>query len=126
VYGSGIKHTDIVHRAGKKNLCADCLSRQPVMPAPSDEDVNTEVQIAQISYKTLSTVGAMLQEEPRVVECSDDSISDAQMKDQELEPIIQYLKNGVLPGDGKVAKKVVTESILYAIRNDILYYVGPK
>ena len=60
------------------------------------------------------------------MECSDDSISDAQMKDQELEPIIQYLKNGVLPEDGKVAKKVVTESILYAICNDILYYVGPK
>jgi len=42
VYGSSIKHIDIVHHAGKKNLCADCLSRQPVMPAPSNGDVNTD------------------------------------------------------------------------------------
>jgi len=52
--------TYIVHHAGKKNLCADYLSRQPVMPATSDEDVNTEVQIAQISCKISSMVSAML------------------------------------------------------------------
>jgi len=60
------------------------------------------------------------------VKYSDDALSDAQMKDLELEPIIQYLKNGVLPEDGKLTKKVVTESILYAISNNMLYYVDPK
>ena len=94
MYGSGIKYIDKVHCAGKKNLCADCLSRQPFMPALSDKDVDTEVQIAQISCKIPSTVGAMLQEEPRVVKYSDDELSNAQMKDLELEPIIQYLKMG--------------------------------
>lgn len=51
VYGSGIKQIDIIHRSGKKNLHADCLSRQPVMLAPCNEDANTEMQIAQISIK---------------------------------------------------------------------------
>ena len=41
--------------------------------------------------------------------------------------MILYLKEGILlPEDTKLAKKVVTESIMYAIVNDILYYVGPK
>ena len=60
VYGSGIKHIDIVHHAGRKNLHANCLSRQPVMPAPSDEDANTEVQIALISCEPLRTVESLL------------------------------------------------------------------
>ena len=38
LYGSGIKHIDIVHCSGKKNLHADCLSRQPVMHILSDEE----------------------------------------------------------------------------------------
>ena len=67
MYDSGIKHIDIVHRAGKKNPHADCLSNQPVMPAPPDEDANTDVQIAQISCTTPSTVDAMLQEQTQVV-----------------------------------------------------------
>jgi len=107
VYGSGIKHIDIVHYAGKRNPHADCLSRQPVMPAPLDEDANTDVQIAQISCTTLSTVGAMLQEEPTVIQTSDNVISEGQLKDPELEPIIHYLKGGTLPGDSKLAKKIV-------------------
>ena len=37
------------------------------MPAPPDEDANTDVQIAQISCTTPSTVDAMLQEQTQVV-----------------------------------------------------------
>ena len=64
------------------------------MPAPSDEDVNTdhEVQIAQIFCEPLSTVDSLLQEEPKENEYSDNEISNEQLKDPELQPIINILK----------------------------------
>ena len=125
VYGSGIKQINIIHRAGKKNLHADCLSRQPVIPAPPEEDADTEFQVAQISSMP-NTIEGLLQAESETTEnnCSD-SLSNEQLKDQELAPIILYLKDGTLTEDVKLAKKLVTEATLYAIHNDILYYVGP-
>ena len=122
LYGSGIKHTDIVHRSGRKNLHADCLSRQPVMPIPSDEDSNTEVQIAQISCEASDTIDTLLQEEPQATDCCNDAISVEQFKDPELQLMIRYLKEGVLPEDTKLAKKVVTESIMYAI-DSMIYFI---
>jgi len=53
-------------------------------------------------------------------------ISDAQMKGPKLEPIIHCLKDGILPEDSELAKKVRAESTMNAMFNDILYYVRPK
>ena len=131
VYGSGITQVNIVHRSGKKNRHADCLSRQPVMPAPPDEDANTEVQIAKISSEPQisgeeSTIDILLQNEPEVAEkTSGDTFSTEQLMDQELKPIILYLKDGTLLQDTKLAKKIIAEATLYAIFDDILYYIGP-
>ena len=131
VYGSGITQVNIVHRSGKKNQHADCLSRQPVMPAPPDENANTEVHIAKISSEPQisgeeSTIDILLQNEPEVAEkTSGDTFSTEQLMDQELKPIILYLKDGTLPQDTKLAKKIIAEATLYAIFDDILYYIGP-
>ena len=133
IYGSGINQVSIIHRSGKKNQHADCLSRQPVMPALlDDEDTNIEVQIAKISSEPRSsgeenTIDILLQSKPEVSEedCSD-TFSTEQLMDQELKPIILYLKDGTLSEDAKLAKKIVAESAQYAIYDNILYYVGPK
>ena len=133
IYGNGINQVNIIHRSGKKNQHADCLSRQPVMPAlPDDKDTNAEVQIAKISSEPKSSgeennIDILLQSKPEVAEevCSD-TYSTEQLMDQELKPIILYLKDGTLSEDAKIAKKIVAESALYAIFDDILYYVGPK
>ena len=131
VYGSSITQVNIVHCYGKKNQHADCLSRQPVMPAPPDENANTEVQIAKISSEPQisgeeSTIDILLQNEPEVAEkTSGDTFSTEQLMDQELKPIILYLKDGTLPEDTKLAKKIIPEATLYAISDDILYYIGP-
>ena len=45
--------------------------------------------------------------------------------DQEVKPIILYLKDGTLPEDTKLAKKIQAKAAMYAIYNDILYHVGP-
>ena len=104
VYGSGIKQINIIHHAGKRNLHADCLSRQPVMPVLPDEEANIEVQVAQISSMP-NTIKDLLRAEPETTEinCSD-LISDEQLKDQQLVPLIMYLKDGTLPEDVKLAK----------------------
>ena len=89
VYGSGITQVNIVHRSGKKNEHADCLSCQPVMPAPPDENANTEVQIAKISSEPQisgeeSTIDILLQNEPEAAEkTSGDTFSTEQLMDQE-------------------------------------------
>jgi len=46
VYGSGIRHLEII-RLDKNSLNIDCLSQQPDMPAPQEDD--DEVQIALVS-----------------------------------------------------------------------------
>ena len=101
--GSGINQVNIVHRSGKKNQHADCLSCQPVIPAlPDDEDTNAEVQIAKISSEPKSSgeensIDILLQSKPKVAEeVSSDTFSTEQLMVQELKPIILYLKDGTL------------------------------
>jgi len=62
VYDSGIQHLEIVHHSGKNSLNVDCLSRQPDMPAPQDDD--GEVQIALVSSQLPDTIEATLEQEP--------------------------------------------------------------
>ena len=45
--------------------------------------------------------------------------------DQEVNPSSCFLKDGILPEDTKLAKKIQAKAAMYAIYNDILYYVGP-
>ena len=98
VYGSSKTQVNIVHHSGKKNRHDDCLSCQPVMAAPPDENANTEAQIAKISSEPKisgeeSTIDILLQNQPKVTEkTSDDTFSTEQLMDQELKPIILYLK----------------------------------
>jgi len=125
LYGNGIKNINIIHHSGKQNLNADCLSRQPVMPAPPTNGLNEEVQVAQISCKS-ETVDNFLNTESETGKGScDDTFWNEQFKDQQLQTVILYLRDGVLPADAESAKKLVAEASLFTIVNDILYYVGP-
>jgi len=75
------------------------------MPAPPDKNANTEVQIAQISYEPLSTLGSLLQEKPKESEYNDNVISNEQLKDPELQPIINYLTDKALAENTKLHSK---------------------
>ena len=123
-YGSGIQHLEIVHRSGKNSLNVDCLSRQPDMPAPQDDD--GEVQIVLVSSQLPDTTEATLEQEHIATHRSGDGVGQEQLKDQALKPIILYLKDGTLPEDCQLAKKVVAEPTVYTICDNVLYYIGSK
>ena len=78
---------DILHRAGKSNRCADALSRNLV------PDEGPEV-IAEVA----------------ALEVVETQYAEKQYRDQDFRPLIDYLKDGILPGDDKEAKKVVLVS----------------
>ena len=78
------------------------------------------MQIAQISVEP-STIDTLLQVQLGTTETnSTDAMFNEQLKDQELKPVIMYLKDGTLPEDIKFA-----ESAQFTICNGIFYYVGP-
>ena len=63
MHGSGIQEIDIVYRAKQNNCHADALSRQPVLPAPEDEDAE-EVQVALISSRDNVSITDLLSQPP--------------------------------------------------------------
>ena len=122
VHGSGIKQVEIVHRSGKTNQHTDCLSRQPVWTAPTEDTADGEVQVAKISTQA-NTISDLLQMQPDKVDDSD-TLSCEQLKDKELQPIILYLKDGTLPTDQNLASQMVAKASVYTLVDGILYYIG--
>jgi len=74
-----------------------------VLSAPPVNGLNEEVQVAAISCQP-RTVDNLLQceSETGVSKCND-TFCDEQFKDWQLQPVILYLKDGVLPEDAKSA-----------------------
>ena len=89
------------------------------MPAPPTD----EVQIAMISSQP-GTIDSLLQADT-AIDNSSDEFSTEQFKDEQLQPVILYLRDGILPEAEKSAKNIVVQATLYTIVNGILYYVGP-
>ena len=49
MYGQGIKEVNVVFRAGKENVAADALSRNPLPEIPTEGLAESETQVATIS-----------------------------------------------------------------------------
>ena len=93
----------------------------------SEDDNADEVQVAWVASQHIDD-GGIIDLLSRPPNTTDDfpSFADEQWSDSQLQPIILYLRDGELPDDINLAKKVVAESVLYTIADSILYYVGPK
>jgi len=83
VYGQGIKEVNIVFCAGKENVAADALSRNPLPNVPSEGLAESETQVATISSLPRSTMQEVLQSDP-VDEGTPDELLEAQRKDPEV------------------------------------------
>lgn len=94
----------IVHRSGRHNLNAHALSRCP-LPTSIDNHPAAEVV-------------AVITEETTAVE---DTLSVLQSRDKELAPIIQFLQDGTLPTEEKLARKTALTSSQYTIVDEVMY-----
>ena len=128
VYGSGVKNVEIVYRAGRDNLHADALSRQPYLPPPDDTAAQGDLQVCVINSTQLdgsSTINALL--EVRTEESFDlDNFAGEQKKDSDIQKLVHYLETGMLPEDTQSASKIVAQAPLFTLVNHILYFIDSK
>ena len=127
VYGSGIRDIQIQHRTGRENTNADALSRSPQMPAPPEGTVEAEVQVATVS--TSAELNDMdveqLLELPPATSVPDDFGAE-QLKDPHLAELISYLAKEDLPQDPHRAHKIAAKASMFAMVDNILYFIDPK
>ena len=127
VHGSGIGKLEIVHRAGKENRHADALSRQSNLPAPLEEDVQLEVQVAKItSTRKSDDIVDLLEEQPTGSMMSLGTYSSQQLSDPELSPIMLYLRDGILPENEQQAQEVISLAQQFTISDGILYHLNVR
>ena len=109
---------DIRHQAGKGNLVADALSRNPVSKDSSSDSSGQVLQMDSEPPIATKTADANLQSQ-------DSEIGQLQRKDEEFAPIFRYLEDGILPDDEHKAKKLALEKSRFDVIEGVLYYENP-
>ena len=126
VYGSGVRSLHITYRAGKDNMNADALSRNPQLPAPVKDTGDAEVQVAAVTSDNTQEleIAELLGVAPAAPISGD--FAGEQCKDPVMADIITIMESGVLPADEKQAKKIAAQSSVLALVDDILYYLDTR
>lgn len=131
VFSQGVKHVNIVYRAGKDNVCADALSRNPYRQPSSkatEGESTIEVQVTRVSKKNKQSeeqgsskesesITDLLQAEPSRTGSLPTDYQGEQRKDPGLQQLIQYLEKGELPTDQKQAQKLTVQAPLFTLVN---------
>ena len=119
MHGSGVKNVNIIYRAGKDNVIADALSRNPQGPAHGEGLAETEIQFANVRSapeERDSDISTLLQLEPEA-----NPIQQSTLADEEELP-----EEGELPEDPHVSKKIVARFDQFVILGGVLYFVEVK
>ena len=139
----------IFHRPGCKNKVPDALSRRHYEPQDEtvpekpdalaacafteDNQLPTQAtfeyvdQIDDDTESPLCAIELELDSETAVPEdivfAIGDDLQEAQWNSKDFKPILQYLEDGELPADPKLARKIVAESQYYIIVDGLLYHL---
>ena len=119
VYGAGVKEVNIIYRPGKDNANADALSLNPVMTA--DLQSGEDIQVAVV--KGNETIEELLQAELDNEMTGSDEFGIEQRKDPKVLKMFQFIENETLPEEEKEAKRIVLQSNLFTVTNDVLYFI---
>ena len=122
VYGAGVKEVNIIYRPGKDNANAYALSRNPVMTA----DLQSEEDIQVAVVKGNETIEELLQAELDNETTRSDEFWNEQRKDPQVLKMFQYIENETLPEEEKEAKRIVLQSNLFTVTNDVLYFIDSR
>ena len=98
----------IHYRPGRLNSCADALSHAPLVVPGTDREGKTMV----------AAIGT-----PQV-QAKDSDLADRQGTDPQLGPIVQYLRDGILPLLEKEAKELVLNNDQYVLVDNVVYHIA--
>ena len=130
---------EVLHTPGNQHSNADGLSRRDYPKEEDDEeeddltpvfmisDIQSDIPDEDDSQSYVSQVEpyqAWSSERDILISTLEPvTVEKLQKKDIQLKPMIQYLKDGVLPEDFKEARKLVVESHDYVLIDTILYHL---
>ena len=100
--------SEIHFRPGRLNSCADALSHAQLVVSGTNREGKTMV----------ATIGT-----PQV-QAKDSDLADRQGTDPQLGPIVQYLRDGILPPLEKEAKELVLNNDWYVLVDNIVYHIA--
>ena len=98
----------VKHRSGKSNSNADALSRNPVPPSNLESSIRAVQALDDIA-------------ELRHVE-----LAEAQAKDPEIAAVIRYVKDGVIPENQILARRLTLEGPQYDMLDSVLHHENPN
>ena len=103
----------ILHRSGKKNANADALSRNPASVSDAVDET--------------TFVCSIVAEEDPLLKHFDRSMSEihALQQNPDLVSFFEYLEQGIIPTDDKVARKLVMECKKYELIDGVLHFENP-
>jgi len=113
-WGMALQEMDLHlhYQPGKTNQNADTLSRTPI-GTQAERSVDTEerlvatLAVPEVSDKYGKRIG----------------LAKSQMSDDELRPVIEYLKNVNLPAEEKAARELVLSKQQYVLIDDVLHHL---
>ena len=110
-WGLSLQELDlrIHYRPGPQNGNADALSRCPI--GESDDSAEDIRQVATLQPDVVTAKGG------------DPDLARRQRSDPLLAPLIEYHRNGTLPGEERAARQLVVEQQNFSLIDDILYRV---
>ena len=108
----------------KENCNADALSRDSVLPSPSEGVAEGDVQVAVVSTGTMLDTDVVDLLKTKEQDDKPSNFDNEQCKDPNIMSIIDFLRDSVLPSEEKQAKRLALQGNQFVLVDNNVYYVA--